>query len=1732
MPDGNGPAKAPQQEAGREGIIVRASAKLEEFRQKIKALFAKEGSDKIDKKDTSRIDKILAIARDDVARVKKEGAPLEMILEEAKAGLAGVTLEEDLNGAVEGLKKKQREAVENALKEYREALVEVLKEGEASGVKSEERVPAAATDAGAALGDAAKSQAEPASGVEAQPTVQRATVAPKEKRPPRTKNEDDTSGVPWIDDFANGVVESISRDFKDDEILTAEILASEKPKKHLAEYKKLVAMAMEADHQRESFSATNAEYYEKLMADIKAATKEYIALSEETPVSIDSTPSTPVPGERVEGGLSDEELIEAVMDAPNPKREDLVGPFQRMMLLATRADALSRRVKTDESQRAEYVQKLRELRTAREMYQVLERAEPPVGGQVQAEEEEEAQPVAPSGAPVADIADLAGMLRRSSNSKREPQRPDASLSEGTDKGPINVPADVAERLKIETEARAEARAEKESKDVIRLIEGLRADRRRETMALAALFKGSEENQAAFEALMEEDLRVHVARWLVDFMDGQYEMVRLPANEAWKEVTDAKGNVMQVMEANESDKDEYKKTAVAESTYALAAVVKAGANFGFTDEKEIRALALEPLPSEQKGGLGSFVMDAGKALGKERQRGELQAAAREIGSINERLSKHALKLAPLGEDEVQALQVRRDELLATRKRLMEELTGNRLGNKVESGSSTPSTENVTPIQEELQAGEARLVKAKEGLQAWKDITEVDGDIQAWVAWFDGLITAQKDLASATLSERDAAILGLEKQIAERPSSGHANSIAGWIEKERGIADRLETDLVQRGSSDEANAEAKAKRAYIDEVVDPRSDVFQLVRGYKVDKLKSLLDAEKEKATPTDSAVIEVNDDELEAAPLEEADHGEYLGGTVEGRPRKRDKNADGSQAKSGTGNAPDIFDATDFSVEETKSAYEDTGSSAAPINPDATPPVPPVETSRIGIDTAELKTRTEAARAMIDSVNTGIAAWGKDRRDGVGQEYYIKDAVAYLERIIKRDEVFLALATPTEDDERAYSEERKAMLEGDLKRQYDRLFVLALKGSKKPYAEEFPAWITNAKKRAEVAGAKGDQDGRKREEVYAKEIEKRKEVIDAIRPFFEVWLKMETKEATVPVPDATAAPTPTPDTSAAPKPPEATPAAADASSPVPPEAAPATPPAVPKTPDASAAPVPPSAPPAAPPTPDKKAKAPVRPEPKFANAALFEGEDGKELLAWLKTHGPLVDDAKKVLDDEEQEKVLAQYAPFAEHATLLDNIVEVTTQLTQAKTPAERVISEARLVGLRQKAPGSIRAQATLDDLQAEKRAIKAEMEDDEDEPRAGVGREKREKNKARLAEIKALMSLVDKDVELERALMEVATMEGERDINKIKNTLDETEDREADAGKAWKDVMDEAKEAHDTLSENMQARSKPPGSEKYFGSLFEAFAKDQERAIEFNKVLRTFNVLDSAEVHITQTLRVLDREGSGPLAPGVWDEMPISVQEYLDKAGESDKSTIEGIKAKLYERLRAITRAKVEADRELQAHMQEIDTLEEKSSYALAQEVHAKLQEEDRQLLRQLSGLRAEIEMYNPAKAGKPQDKTFYTAKVEELTARLELTRNEQWHTNMLLKDSAALLEVAGRAPLRKSGSIGEVEASAIDALKSQKDITAALVKVMNGQEALAERKQELAARETELRASLPSAPSAQGGGASFGKGTPAPENRTSGGGGEKEKSMWESFMETGLGKSGKEFVEAFKFWQ
>ncbi len=1644
-----------------------------------------------------------------------------------------------------------------------------------------------------------------------------------------------------------------TRDFRADEDLLSAILEYKKPSNHIKEYEALIDLASQAykalsklrayegrvDENEgrvdEKLDLKNFEAYEESIKAVESAAAAYMALDEETPASVDSITSTSVPGERVEGGLSDEELIEAVMDAPNPKREDLVGPFQRMMLLATRADALSRRVKADESQRAEYVEKLGELRAAREMYQALERAEPLVNQLGIQEEEEEVgateEPTTSNIEPVADIADLAEMLRRNPNTKKAPQAPDASLSAGGS-GPINVPTEVAERLRAEKDARAQERGEKELKDVVRLIEKLKTDRKREVMARIATFKGDAANQEAVEKLIDADLRVQVARWLVEFMDGQSKMVRLPASEAWEERTNDKGETMKAMAANESEPDEYAKAVVMESRYALSAVVTAGKAFGFQDEKEIRSVALEVLPSEQKGGLGSFVRDATKAFEKDRQRKELEEATREIELIDAKLGKHKAKLTVLAENEVQALQVRRDGLLELRKQLMEALTGNsfkdKANNAQKEAQATP--EAIKTKVEKFIGSASSLGKEEVG---WKnqDTFLVDHE-NGFFGVFDGIGgSAAGDRASQLVRDyvqsRVKEFEGLDAEAVAQVMADMMNKCAQELRAAEQADPALEgmgTTLTlikivgnevvigQAGDSrvygrradgklrslslDSNEAMDKIREDFDDDVafvfqqvVDEldKADDWTVFKQKTNEELKALdfseeeikifrerqgdfeslvpdyflrrnvisaeagsgghvdiydLDGEKELLLTSDGIhdnlkkseirlILTGQYDKLEDAelrdglkaiknPTEALTNAAQIRSKQKGNIRAKpdDMTALRVEREMAHGDDPLVEISGDDAVPALatpETAPKPADADADRSSPDATPPTSP-EAAKDHTENVDLKTQTEAARARLEEIKANIGSWDT-KNNLVHDDKLIKEAVKRFEEIVAHDEVFLARG----DVDGAYKDKRTRLTRGGyLERLQERLFEVISK-DEPVYAEQFSAWITEEKNKPE-----GERNA-----AWIEQLEKRQEAVQALKPLFEAFLKSPSQ----PTPDAKPAPAPD-----APPAPDATPALDASSAPISADAIPLAPDVKTSapTPDA-AAPVPPVVPPSTPdvipPAPPAPDKASARSEPGFANEALFSAGDRATILTWLKAQQPRVDRAQKLRVDKDLDEARKRYEPFGLNLARLESIVNATTRLTEAKTDKERMEREAVLMRLRE---GGVilGAEAALSEIKAERRQLKGDAQHFEDNtPYSGQFQRSKSEIKARLKQIDAEMELMEMNVELEQALMEAVIVETtNEDLSKFKNEIADGEARVEQKDTSWKEVADTASQAHEGLRARMETRMQNSEAEPYFGAMFRAFLREQEATIGLSKALRRFDVIDMTERQITQALRLLDNAPSGPITSEQWDALPAAARSVLKGSGENKNSTGENIKGRLYEILRSLTNDKSKANKDLQDQLGLINGMKEQSAYALAQKTYQKLQADQKQVAQDIRRLTADIETYNPLKVTKMADKNAYVEKLKEVNGRLELAKNQQRHIEALLKDGEALLGISGRmlwGQYQKRGGETIDQAGAFEALKNQEDVTKLVIQVMDGQDRLARLRLAEAPREEEIRKTLPVL-SVQGGRGAFGKGTAAPENRTSGGGGEKEKSVWESFKETGLYKGAAQFVEALTFWK
>lgn len=1505
--------------------MARASVKLEEFRQKIKALFEKtrKGEKVINQDDQARVREIFAIAEADAVRVQDEGRSLDTILGEAQAGLARSAVSEDLGRTLDGLKESRQKLIEKALAEYREALVEVLKEGENPAIKEE-------------------TGSITVSGVAANPDAPVISTISKEQRPARSGKQGKSE--PWIDDF----ISSISRDFKDDEALTAEILTWEKPKTHVAEYKKLVAMAMEADYQRKEFSAANAEYYEKLMADIKAASKEYIAL-QEAPQSEAAPLAEVSPGEEERAKADD--IAAAVAEATTESNP----PEAKNNFFAQAQAEIAARQQVRLAEEVAAAQRVAALRESKQEAQQKE---------------------------VTKLTNVIDQIRRFEINRAE------------------------ENIRRLTRSAV-------STDV----------------ALADVWK----------KMKSEGLEIQTARLLQGYLQG-----RIDKRFIQDDYLPVKQQIEQPVQAGVS-------------IFSKDSVLEVAKAYGFDSEEAILVRASAALPSEKEGSSKGFGSASAETKRDEGKRVRLKQIESRLGEIQRLLDLY--KGTPAEKSEgAQKLIEEKSELQDEQAGLQAELgpTGSsseRVPASAAGSVKETAHEVLTPLQESLRDNEDRLRVFKKAIADWKDTTEIDGVIGGWVTWLEGVIEVQKALAEATASEdRVKYVSALESVIAACPSADEVKKIQDWFKAQRS------------GRTQE----------YIAAIVEPRADAFALVSGFKAQKLTELL--KREKSTGAASA-REASDD-----PVVEIIDGEAV-------------DDDNDQVDVISANEP-------------------------PVAPEVIPPTP--EAAETAIDRAELAARTEAARGMLGSIHANIATWSRGR-ESVGKEYYIKDAIAHIEAVVRVDEDFLMIPSPTPEDERVYKEKRDALVKGEgLAREYNRLFSL-LPGQKMIYVNELDGWIKSTQGRIKDAEKRKDQAAQKSEEQRLSELQKRKEVIDAIAPFFEVWLKMETKEAAAPVTEV----------STAPKPPEATTAPADTTPPAPPEAAPAVPPA----PDAAPVPpvVPPFSPDVIPPAPPSPDKADTTPEPGFANEALFSVADRTKILAWINAQRPRVDRAKKMAADKDLQEAQKRYKPFAHNLKWLDSILEATSQLTQAATMQERMNREMVLMRLKEEilVPG---AEAALSEIKAERRQLKGDAQHFEDNtPYSSQFQRSKSEIKARLKQVDEEIELMEMNVELERALMEVVIVKTtNEDPGKFKKEIADGEARLEQKDISWKEVVDAASQAQEDLRARMETRKQNTEAEPYFGAVFQAFLKEQEATVGLNKALRRFDILDKTELQVTQALRLLDVAPNGPITSAIWNELPSSAKMVLKRAGEGESSTGENIKARLYEVLRGLTNDKVEADKVLQEQLKMVDGLKEQSAYVLAQKTYKKLLTDQRSIAQEIRRLTSDVQAYNPLKVTKMADKTFYVEKLREVNGRLEIAKNQQRYIDALLKDGEALLGISGRTlwgQYQKSGRESTDQAGAFEALQNQAEVTKLIEQVLEGQEQLARFRQVEATREDEIRKTLPAA-TVQGGGSSFRRGAPAAQNRTSGGGGERPKSVWESFKETGLYKGAAQFVEALSFWK
>ncbi len=1680
--DGGVGLGAQQQERAREGIIARASEKLQKFREAIQALFKKEGSDRINKKDTSRIDQILAIAEDDVARFKKEGAPLERILEEAKAGLAGVTLKEDLNRAVEGLKKKQKDNVEKALKEYREALVEVLKEGENAQVSTAEQVPEVAT-AEPVPAQASKPQANGASNAVEGLRADSVGTPPKEKRPARSQKG--RASEHWIDDF----IKSISRDFSDDQAFTAEILALEQPTNHQAEYKKLVAMAMEADHQRETFSAQNAEYYEKLMADLKIAFEEYLALQEAPPVPASAIPNatdtTPAPA------------------SPEPKKD---------FLAQAQAEIAERQQKraAEEAAAAQKIADLRESKRAAEQKEVIalrtvidqirrfevQRAEENIrrlngsvvstdialtavwekmkdeGVQIQTarllqgylQGRVDKRFVQDDYAPVKEQIEQtiqAGVSIFSKESVLEVARGYGFESEAAilTRAAVPLPAENDKSSKGFGSAPAEAKRDEGKAIRLKQIESrfIAIDR------LLGSYKGTPaEKSEGAQKLMEEKMELQRERAQLQAELGSSPSVSGAALEpdvpSIKEKTKEVLSPLQESLRDNEDRLIRFKGAIAgwKDTTPIDGVIGGWVTWLEAVIEAQKALEKATTPEERT----ARVKNVEAAI-------VIRPAESEAKKIQEWIKTHRSGASEKQEYIASVVEPRADAFALVSGFKAQKLTELlRAEQPVSVPNPDASDDPVVDISYRDGEYEGGVIVSAEEMNAKKEKTvkEFLEDLFSDKAFLDRLrvITNKEFFAGLTVLQQNKSMPGVAQKATEA-----ALKLGGAIE-------RASETLMQHSSfrhllesvfagvvADVAVSDSKDQRKYWGE----RTKAYIGMRLEDIDKQTGL----------TIKQLIQ-------------------RFAILEWRTQFFPKKEDGIEIIDLAPDDPEVEISNEKEEVETRVA----------------------EGPMVTVEQADLKTQTEAARAQLEDIKAIIGSWDT-KENLVHDDKLIKEAVKRFEEIVAHDEAFLAKG----DVDGAYKDKRRRLTKGGyLERLQERLFEVISK-DEPVYAERFSAWIKKEEAKPE----------KERNNAWIEQLQKRQAAVQALKPLFEAFLKPTSQ----PTPDAKPAPTPN-----TPPAPDATPAT-DAS------AAPISADAIPPTPDVKtsaptpdvAAPVPPAAPPSAPdaippapPTPDK---ANARPEPGFANEALFSAADRATILTWLKAQQPRIDRAQKLRVDKDLEEARKRYEPFGLNLARLESIVNATARLTEAKTDKERMDREAVLMSLRE---GGVilGAEAALSEIKAERRQLKGDAQYFEDNtPYSGQFQRSKSEIKARLKQIDAEMELMEMNVELEQALMEMVIVKTTKeDPGKFKNEIAEGEARVEQKDTSWKEVADTASQAHEELRARMETRKRDTEAEPYFGGIFQAVLKEQEVTIGLGKALRRFDILDKTELQITQALRLLDNAPSSPITPEQWNALPSAARSVLKRSGESENSTGENIKGRLYEILRSLTNDKSKANKDLQDQLGLVNGMKEQSAYALAQKAYQKLQADQKQAAQEVRRLTGDIETYNPLKVTKMADKNRYVEKLKEVNGRLELAKNQQRHIEALLKDGEAVLGISGRTlwgQYQKKG--GEVidQGGAYEALKNQQEVTKLVVQVIDGQDRLARLRLAEAPREDEIRKALPVL-SVKGGGASFGKGMPAPKNPTSGGGGEKEKSVWESFKETGLYKGAAQFVEALTFWK
>ncbi len=772
---------------------------------------------------------------------------------------------------------------------------------------------------------------------------------------------------------------------------------------------------------------------------------------------------------------------------------------------------------------------------------------------------------------------------------------------------------------------------------------------------------------------------------------------------------------------------------------------------------------------------------------------------------------------------------------------------------------------------------------------------------------------------------------------------------------------------------------------------------------------------------------------------------------------------------------------DVKVADKSSAAEASNTAAATPDQASTPDTPssvPDDAVRVAFET-----QTQESRRLFERIKSRLSiADSYASGDPYNKQVFddIKSLVSQVQKILELDEAYLQNLAPKPNEVDAYESARTRIVEGDLRVIFASLFMPDAQG--KTRVELLQAM--EAKEAAKDASEKNDE---------------------LMNEYGDLIAILEGVEALVGTLAGVAGMPSVADAAAA--------AAATTASNTPPPAAAVNMPNIPTSPQ----------------TPPNVPQATYK-DPIFINPTLFREADRNILLDWMKEQGPRLERAKRIVEEGVYEQVRQAHPQFEDHVALFDNIVEVTTQLIGVTTENERMEKEKVLQGLWEKATTQpTGSEQLLERLKGKMNATARELAQEEGHKKKSRDKEKINELRNVLKQLQTEAELLTMDVEIQNVLREGAVLAG-------KSTVEErraSEQRYVNQAKTWKEVTAETQEASVNFAKALKDRIVYDASEPYLKGILEAFQREQQLTLELGEALRYTQVLASWESRMTQTLRVLDAEPAGIIDIKAWASLPIAVRKHLEGKGEGASSTVETLKALLYEGLRSVTKEKVVANQRLNEVTRQMEALREKNAYSLAWQAHAKLERDVTDLTREMKSLELQIKEHAPEKAGK--DKGFFETRRNDLTTRLALMRYEYEQKVALLADMTTVVSLARQNLVGDAGEQNVQtlsEARVFGALSAQAAITEGLRRVIENQKILRSKDRMNTRNQADLRAALPNTPWVLGGSNVFtiGKNPPS-ENRTSGGA-KEEESFWKSMQEwPGVGsifRAGKDLLSAF----